>query len=465
MSGLPIGWARAALNDTGTYINGMAFKPSDWTDNGLPIIRIQNLTDAKRELNRTLRPVEDRYIVNDGDILVSWSATLDAFVWDRGRAVLNQHIFKVVPDRRLVDKGFLYHGLRAKIREMIASEHLHGSTMKHINRGPFLAHEFPVPPLTEQRRIVAKIDSLSAKTKRARDQLDHVPRLVEKYKQAILMTAFRGELTADWRAQQPTLSNVIGRSEAELRRKISVSELFEPPYAVPASWRWFRLPELGSLDRGKSRHRPRNDPRLFGGSYPFIQTGDVRAADRFLTSYTETYNDFGLAQSRLWPIGTVCVTIAANIAETALLGIEACFPDSVVGFVADVDKVDPNFVEFFLRTARAKLEAFAPATAQKNINLDTLSSIRLPTPSLEEQQEIVRRIEAAFAWIDRLSSEASSARKLIDHLDQAILAKAFQGELVPQDPTDEPASVLLERIRAKRAEAMARPSKRIRSGK
>jgi type I restriction enzyme, S subunit len=210
------------------------------------------------------------------------------------------------------------------------------------------------------------------------------------------------------------------------------------------------LPQIGDIDRGRSRHRPRNDPSLFGGPWPFIQTGDVRAANRFLTSFTETYSEFGLSQSRLWPKGTVCITIAANIAETAILAIDACFPDSVVGFTADIERTTPSYVEFFLRTARDELTAFAPATAQKNINLETLSRIQLPMAPLDEQREIVDRIEKAFSWIDRLATETTNARKLIDHLDQAVMAKAFRGELVPQDPNDEPASVLLERIQAEK---------------
>jgi type I restriction enzyme, S subunit len=210
------------------------------------------------------------------------------------------------------------------------------------------------------------------------------------------------------------------------------------------------LPQIGDIDRGRSRHRPRNDPSLFGGPWPFIQTGDVRAANRFLTSFTETYSEFGLSQNRLWPKGTVCITIAANIAETAILAIDACFPDSVVGFTADIERTTPSYVEFFLRTARDELTAFAPATAQKNINLETLSRIQLPMAPLDKQREIVDRIEKAFSWIDRLATETTNARKLIDHLDQAVMAKAFRGELVPQDPNDEPASVLLERIQAEK---------------
>jgi type I restriction enzyme, S subunit len=150
---------------------------------------------------------------------------------------------------------------------------------------------------------------------------------------------------------------------------------------------------------------------LFGGPYPFIQTGEVRAANRFLTSFTETYSEFGLSQSRLWPKGTVCITIAANIAETAILAIDACFPDSVVGFTADDERTTPSYVEFFLRTARDELAAFAPATAQKNINLDILSRIRLPIAPLDEQGEIVDRIEKAFPRSRKEPQKASQPRR------------------------------------------------------
>jgi type I restriction enzyme S subunit len=179
-----------------------------------------------------------------------------------------------------------------------------------------------------------------------------------------------------------------------------------------------------------------------------LQTGEVRAADRFVTETANFYSEFGIAQSRLWPINTVCITIAANIAETAILSLEAAFPDSVVGFLADDDKTFPGFIEFFLRTMREQLELFAPSTAQKNINLETLANVYVPTPPLREQQEIVRRIESAFQKIDRIAADAASASKLLTRLDQAISAKAFRGELVPQDPNDEPARKLLERIGA-----------------
>jgi type I restriction enzyme S subunit len=439
-----------------------------YSPNGAKFIRIGNLQRQSialdlEDIQRVSLPssVEgQRTRLQAGDILVSITAELGlvGLVGEGlGEAYVNQHIALVRPFFNEFTPYVARYLISPEGQASIGAAN-RGVTRAGLGLDDIRALELPVPPLPEQRRIVAKIDSLASKSKRARDQLDCIPRLVAKYKQAILAAAFRGELTAEWRARRLALAVVNPRNEADKRR--SPSSLFDPPYSTPPSWRWLRLPEIGDIDRGKSRHRPRNDPALFGGAYPFIQTGDVRAADRFLTSYTDTYNELGLSQSRLWPVGTLCITIAANIAETALLTFDACFPDSVVGFVADDDKVDASYVEFFLRTARAELEAFAPATAQKNINLETLSNIRVPVPPVLEQKEIVSRTDAAFTWIDRLASEANTAHKLIDHLDQAVLAKAFRGELVPQDLNDEPASVLLERIRAQRQTPGTVPSQK-----
>lgn len=148
------------------------------------------------------------------------------------------------------------------------------------------------------------------------------------------------------------------------------------------------LAELGVLDRGKSRHRPRYDPILYGGEYPFIQTGDIKASGGRISTYSQTYNEVGLAQSRLWKPGTLCITIAANIAETAILTIPACFPDSVVGFIADESKVDVAYVEYAFRYLRSKVQSDASGSVQDNINLEYLRKLELPICSLSEQKAI-----------------------------------------------------------------------------
>lgn len=247
-------------------------------------------------------------------------------------------------------------------------------------------------------------------------------------------------MTADWREKNPLPENSD-------KNKISSDNLPD----IPTTWKWIKLPKTGQMSRGKSRHRPRNAPFLFNGPYPFIQTGGIAQSGGKIVSHKQTYSEAGLAQSRLWPAKTVCITIAANIAESALLTYPVCFPDSVVGIICNESVNFPEYVEYFIKTAKNDLATFAPATAQKNINIKILSDVYIPIPPLEEQHEIIRRVEALFKKADEIEERYKKAKAFVDKLTQSILAKAFRGELVLQDPTDKPASELLKRIKEERA--------------
>lgn len=159
-------------------------------------------------------------------------------------------------------------------------------------------------------------------------------------------------------------------------------------------WKPKRLDQLGSVARGKSRHRPRNDPALYGGRWPFFQTGDVKAAELYLHSFSQTYNDAGLAQSKLWPAGTLCITIAANIADTAILGIPGCFPDSVVGFIADPAQSDARFVKYYIETLKQGMQNASRGTTQDNLSVDKLLTFEFLVPSAQRQREIASILSA-----------------------------------------------------------------------
>ena len=149
------------------------------------------------------------------------------------------------------------------------------------------------------------------------------------------------------------------------------------------------LDQLGSVSRGRSRHRPRDAEFLYGGPYPFVQTGDVKRSGLYLRDYEQTYSEAGLAQSKLWPVGTLCITIAANIAETAILDIEACFPDSVIGFIADQDKADTRFVKYlFDAVLKMRFQSFTQGAAQDNLSQAKLLSVRFPVPELMVQKKV-----------------------------------------------------------------------------
>ena len=203
----------------------------------------------------------------------------------------------------------------------------------------------------------------------------------------------------------------------------------EIPFKIPSTWQWVRFQEVGLFERGKSKHRPRNAPQLFkNGKYPFVQTGDVSQAkitNYQIQKYSKSYNDLGLAQSRMWKKGTLCITIAANIAETGFLTFDACFPDSVVGFTSLVSGSLSSFVKFFIDITKKDLEKFAPSTAQKNINLGIIESLKCPLPPEHEIEMIIFRVNQLFNLCDELEASLTSNYETGSKYINSILSRIF----------------------------------------
>ncbi len=194
-------------------------------------------------------------------------------------------------------------------------------------------------------------------------------------------------------------------------------EMFGDPVSNSYGFPEATLPELGELGRGVSKHRPRNDAKLLGGDYPLIQTGDVANAGLYITSYGGTYSELGLKQSKMWNKGTLCITIAANIAKTAILEFDACFPDSVVGFIAN-EKTNNIFIHYWFSFFQAILESQAPESAQKNINLKILSELKVIVPKKEKQDEFVEFIEQVYKSKVAVQKALDETQMLFDSLMQ-----------------------------------------------
>lgn len=197
-------------------------------------------------------------------------------------------------------------------------------------------------------------------------------------------------------------------------------ELFGDPVNNSKGLPELTLPELGEFGRGVSKHRPRNDPKLLGGKYPLIQTGEVANSELYITSYENTYSELGLKQSKMWQAGTLCITIAANIAKTAILTFDACFPDSVVGFKAN-DRTNNIFIHYWFSFFQAILEAQAPESAQKNINLKILSELKIIVPPIEQQNEFVAFVEQT----DKSKFEIQKSLEKLETLKKALMQKYF----------------------------------------
>lgn len=290
-----------------------------------------------------------------------------------------------------------------------------GTTFKAITQDVVKNLEIPIPPLPEQERIVARIEELFSQLDAGVETLKKTKAQLAVYRQAVLKEAFEGRLTIHVPVNLPLSWE-------------SSDETNTLP-AIPEEWHYIALKYLGDLGRGKSKHRPRNDPKLFvDGKYPFIQTGDVKAATNCITSFTKQYGEFGLSQSKLWPKGTLCITIAANIAETAFLGIDACFPDSIVGFTPN-ESILAEYVRYFVESQKIRLWAFAPATAQKNINLDTLENLIVPYCSIDEQRVVISEIESRLSVCDSIEQTVDTALQQAEAMRQRILKDAFEGKL------------------------------------
>lgn len=297
--------------------------------------------DFEREHKRTK--------ISEGDVLLTIVGTIGrAAVVDKDMPTftLQRSVAVLHPKKDICSARFLMYALRGK--KTYVENRAKGVAQKGIYLSEVSDIDIQIPELSEQAVIVEKLDRVSN---------------IIKFRQQELLD----------------LDNLI---------KARFVELFGDPvsnsYGLPEA----TLPELGEFGRGISKHRPRNDSELLGGEYPLIQTGDVANAGLYITSYNSTYSELGLKQSKMWEKGTLCITIAANIAKTAILTFDACFPDSVVGFTAN-EKTNNIFIHYWFLFFQAILESQAPESAQKNINLKILSELRVIVPEKEKQDEFV----------------------------------------------------------------------------
>lgn len=317
-------------------------------------------------------------IAQPEDILISVRAPIGALNFAKEECCIGRGLAALTPDRSKVSLEFIYWLLKGKNAELNSKGT--GSTFKAISRK--VLEEIMVPAIDfdkqhEYAEILEKIYSVIQKRKEELSALDN------------LIKARFVELFGD------PVSNSYGLPEATLL-------------------------ELGEFGRGVSKHRPRNDPKLLGGEYPLIQTGDIANAGLYITSYNSTYSELGLKQSKMWDKGTLCITIAANIAKTSILEFDACFPDSVVGFTAN-EKTNNIFIHYWFSFFQAILESQAPESAQKNINLKILSELKVIVPEKEKQDEFVE-------FIHQVDKSKVAVQKALDEtqiLFDSLMQKYF----------------------------------------
>ncbi len=216
----------------------------------------------------------------------------------------------------------------------------------------------------------------------------------------------------------------VADKKAERILPVLFTKMFGDPATNPMGWSEGKFGNVGTLERGKSKHRPRNAPELLGGSHPLIQTGDVANSGGRIKRYTQTYSDIGLAQSKMWSKGTLCITIAANIAKTGVLEFDSCFPDSIVGFHPG-PAVTTEYIQSWLHFLQPVSERNAPQAAQKNINLQVLRALPISLPPLKLQHKFSLMVMDYYNQAGRRAVQSDRLQILF----QSLLNRAFSGDL------------------------------------
>lgn len=378
---LPIGWKIKLVKDLFEIKKGKKVNLIDEHDeSSIPYIVIENLRG-----NPISNYTSDKngVLCNPNDLLIVWDGVNCGTVGTGLAGFVGSTIARLRLKNNNLNKDYIAVFLKSKFN--ILNSNTTGSAIPHLNKDIFLNLEVPIPSIKTQNEIVEIIDK-AEKLKKWRSEADE---LTDKYLRSLFL------------------------------------DMFGNPIKNPNSWKILKLNEVGTLQRGKSKHRPRNAPELLGGEYPLIQTGDVANCKGYIKKYNQTYSKLGFKQSKMWPIGTLCITIAANIAKTGILTFEACFPDSIVGFSPN-SKVRTEYVQYWLSFLQKILEKSAPESAQKNINLRILSDLDIPVPPIDLQNKFVEEVYK----IERIKENQEQSKYQISNLLNALAQKAFKGELV-----------------------------------
>lgn len=481
---IPSSWTWLTLQDYLDVRDGTHDTPK-YIEKGYPLITSKNIssgkldfTDVKYISKKDHESISIRSKVEFGDILFAMIGSIgNPVLVDTYQefSVKNVALFK--PYQREITN------IRYVLKYLIyITDHLkanaQGAVQSFVSLNALRNTPIPIPPLDEQQRIVTKVDELMQLcdqleeqqnlSSEAHDQLvdtllnvltnssdvdefqQNWQRISENFdllftteysidqlKQTILQLAVMGKLVKQDPNDEPAseLLNQIAEEKAKLVKEgkikkskpLSEIDLDKVPFEIPDSWAWARFSELGEFARGKSKHRPRNDPALFNPPiYPLVQTGEVARAGNIILEYHSKYSEVGLAQSRMWSKGTLCITIAANIADSAILGFDACFPDSVVGFTPVEPLHSARYLLFFMKTARQQLLEYAPATAQKNINLEILESVYIPIPPLNEQEKIIQTVDEFLNICNVLKDKIKHVNSIKCELSDALVSNALK---------------------------------------
>jgi type I restriction enzyme S subunit len=472
-------WERVPVGLIASVLNGFAFKSSLFTQlSGLPLLRIRDVGNDRTECCYD-GPYHRSYVIQTGDFVVGMDGDFKSARWHGPKALLNQRVCKIALTTSSYNPRFLEHALPGYLRAI--NERTSSQTVRHLSSRSIAEIPAPLPPIAEQNRIATKIDELLQYTTASLDRLAKVARILRSFRQSVLAAACSGRLTEDWREKHPeTVSAetlVESIRQTRLKNAKAPLSIVEPVLLdreteelpeLPNGWRWAVFGSvIGELRNGIST-KPEPQPP----GHPVLRISSVRPGVVLLDDHRFLPGSDELTPvNRLWDGDLLFTRYNGSLELLGVCGMvrglgkaELLYPDKLMRVRFDHPYLLPPYVEIHFQSsaARDRMTAKSKSSAgQQGISGADLKVQPLALPSVEEQKEIVRRVEALFELAGKIERRVEAATKRANNLTQAILAKAFRGELVPTEAElarregrpYEPASVLLERIKAQREHA------------
>lgn len=434
---IPKHWKILTLGEVAFYVNGRAFKPTEWKTSGKPIIRIQNLNKEEADYNYSNEDFEAKYKVVKGDLLYAWSASLGVYIWNGDDAWLNQHIFKVIP-KEIADKKYLFYLLKKITLELLSKSH--GSGMVHVTKNIFESTKIPLPPLSEQQRIVAKIEELFSELDKGIESLKTAQQQLKVYRQAVLKYAFEGKFTEEWRRQQAATKQLKMAMAAEPVVEYTVRDLAALHlWNIPDNWKWTRATDI--IDTINNGYTPTKD-KLFerSGEVPFIKVYNLNFDGSLNfkkdpSFISKTTHEKELKRSICYPGDVLINIVGPPLGKVSI--VPNTFPEwninqAIVLFRPN-QKILSKYIAFLVQNPVIInwLEDTSKATAgQWNVKVSTCRIIPIPVAPVDEQQQIVSEIERRLSVCDKIEESIAQGLKQAEALRQSILKRAFEGRLV-----------------------------------
>ncbi|WP_417315986.1 restriction endonuclease subunit S [Cycloclasticus pugetii] len=482
-------WERVKLNEVVDVLNGFAFSSKGFnTGTGLPLIRIRDIVSGITETTYD-GDYNEEYLVDNGDLLVGMDGDFNSAFWRSGKALLNQRVCKLVANEEFYSQRFLAYLLPGYLSAI--HEHTSSVTVKHLSSKTIQSIPLPLPPQNEQTRITAKLDELFSELDSGVNELKAAQIKLSHYRQSILKSAVEGALTQKWRDDnkdkiEKTGQELLNRILIERKQRWELNKLEEfkekgkkPPKnwqkkypepvqpdttdlpELPEGWVWATIDQLASLGTGVTPLKSRND-YYENGYIPWVTSGAVNEDNVFTANTFVTQKAVDECRLKIYPEGTILVAMygeGKTRGMSAELKIPATINQALAAIILEGEaSVLKEFLKIYLLDSYQKMRSKASGGVQPNLNLLIVKSMCVPVPCVREQQEIHRLYKFQVEYIETQVKSIKFSLVALDAQRKNILKSAFSGQMVPQDPNDEKASVLLEKIKRER-EALAKKPK------